>query len=241
LGKEKWSPDAAIGYAKANKLFPGKAFTTRTFYNWVDDGLDRVKSVDLLLRVRRRASRPRHERKKKPGKSIEERSAAAATREEFGHWEGDRIIGKGQQGHLITLVERKQGISMLFNAGNKARDHIVEILDGLQQRYGKRFPAIFKTITFDNGPEFSDSPAMERYHRTQVYYAHPYSSFELGANENWNRIVRRFVSKRSSFDCLTGQDMQRNANYINTLPRRRYGYKTPMELWHAELDAILSA
>ena len=241
LSKEKWSPDAAIGYAKAKNLFSGKEFTTKTFYNWVEDGLVRVKNIDLLLKVRRKASRPRHERKKKLGKSIEERPAAVAGGEEFGHWEGDGIVGKGQQGHLITLVERKLGIGMLFNAGNKARGHIVEILDGLQQRYGEHFSAIFKSITFDNGPEFSDSPAMERDNRTQVYYAHPYSSFERGTNENWNGIVRRFVPKGSSFDCLTDQDMHRIANYINTLPRKRFGYKTPIELWHAELDAILSA
>ena len=240
LGKEKWSPDAAIGYAKAKNLFPGKEFTTKTFYNWVDDGLVQVKNIDLLLKVQRRPSRPRHERKKKLGKSIEERPAAVTTREEFGHWEGDGIVGKGQQGHLITLVERKLGLGMLFNVGNKESVRVVEILDRLQQQYGKHFATIFKTITFDNGTEFSDSPAMERDHRIQVYYAHPYSSFERGTNENWNGIVRRFIPKGSSFDRLTDQDIQRIANYINTLPRKRFGYKTPIDLWHAELNGILS-
>ncbi len=95
MGKEKWSPDTAIGYAKINNLFPGEEFTTKTYYNWVDDGLVGVKNIDLLLKVRRRPSRPRHERKKKLGKSIDQRPAAVTTRDKFGHWEGDGIIGKG--------------------------------------------------------------------------------------------------------------------------------------------------
>lgn len=240
LGEAKWSPDAAIGYAKANDLFPGMGFTTKTFYNWIDAGLVRVKNIDLLLKVRRRPRNIRQKWKRKLGKSIEERPAAATLREEFGHWEGDGVVGKGQQGHLITLVERKLGVGLLFNAGNKQSDRVVEILDQLQQQYGKHFRTIFKTITFDNGPEFSDSQAMERGNRTQVYYAHPYSSFERGTNENWNGIVRRFIPKGSHFDCLTNRDIDRIANYINTMPRKRFGYKTPMDLWHSQLSDILA-
>jgi len=241
LCEEKWSPDAAIGYAKVNNLFPGQEFSTRTFYNWVNDGLVRVKNLDLLLKVRRRAKSPRRERKKVLGKSIEERPAIVETREEFGHWEGDGIVGKKQQGHLITLVERKLGVGLLFNAGSKESEKTVEIIDSLEKRYGRHFRELFKTITFDNGTEFSDSAAMERDNRTQVYYAHPYSSFERGTNENWNGIVRRFIPKGSSFDKLTDEDIQRINHYINTLPRKRFGYKTPLDLWNQQMAAILTA
>ena len=80
---------------------------------------------------------------------------------------------------------------------------------------------------------------MERNGRTEIYYAHPYSSFERGTNENWNGIVRRFIPKGSSFEQLTERDMVRISGYINTLPRKRHRYKTPQELWKAELDAIM--
>jgi len=196
LGSEKWSPDAAIGYAKANNLFPGQEFSTKTFYNWIDDGLVKVKNIDLLLKVRRRPKRPRKERKKVLGKSIEERPAIVGTREEFGHWEGDEIVGKGQQRQLITLVERKLGVGLMFNAGSRGSDRIVKIMDTLEQQYGSYFPAIFKTVTFDNGTEFADSAAMERDGRTNVYYAHPYSSFERGTNENWNGDSAAIYPKR---------------------------------------------
>jgi IS30 family transposase len=241
LGEEKWSPDAAIGHAIVNGLFPGREFSTKTFYNWVDDGLVKVKNIDLLLKVRRRPKSPRKKRKKVLGKSIDQRPTIVDTREECGHWEGDGIVGKGQQGHLITLVERKTGIGMLFNVVNKEQTKIVEVIDELQQEYGRHFRDIFKTITFDNGAEFSDSASMEKGGRTQVYYAHPYSSFERGTNENWNGIVRRFIPKGSSFENLTDKDMQRIAHYINTLPRKRFGYKTPMDLWNEHICGILSA
>lgn len=240
LGSKKWSPDAAIGYAKVNDLFPGQDFSTKTFYNWVDDGLVKVKNIDLLLKVRRKPKSPRKERKKVLGKGIEHRPAIVETREEFGHWEGDGIVGKGQKDFLISLVERKLGLGLLFNAGSKESRHIASILQGLKKDYQSHYTEIFKTVTFDNGSEFSDSVSMEQT-GSEIYYAHPYSSFERGTNENWNGIVRRFLPKGKSFDGLTNRDLQRISHYINTLPRKRFGYRTPLDLWHEQLDAILAA
>jgi IS30 family transposase len=129
----------------------------------------------------------------------------------------------------------------MFNAGSRESVKIVEIIDGLQSRYGKYFSEIFKSITLDNGSEFSDSAGMEKDGRTSVYYAHPYSSFERGTNENFNGIVRRFLPKGKSFDDLTNEDLQRINHYINTMPRKRFGYKTPLDLWKAQIDKIISA
>ena len=241
LGAEKWSPDAAIGYAKTNKLFPGQEISTKTFYNWIEDGLVKIKNIDLLLKVRRKPKSLRKERKKKLGKSIDERPATVEAREEFGHWEGDGIVGKGQQGHLITLVERKFGIGLLFNVGNREQEKIVEVMDSLQVQYGDNFKELFKSVTLDNGSEFSDSAGIEKGGRTSAYYAHPYSSFERGTNENWNGIVRRFIPKGSSFDKLTEMDIRRINHYINTLPRKRFGYRTPLDLWTEQINAILTA
>lgn len=240
LGEKKWSPDTAIGHAKVNNFYPGQEFCTKTFYNWIDDRLVKIKNIDLLLKVRRKPKKPRRERKKILGKSIDERPAIVDTREEYGHWEGDGIVGKGHKGHLVTLVERQSGMGMLFNVVNREQNKIVGVLDSLEEEYGKHFKEIFKTITFDNGPEFSDSAGMEANGRTEVYYAHPYSSFERGTNENWNGIVRRFIPKGSSFANLTDQDMNRIYNYINTMPRKRFGYKTPLDLWNEKISAIMS-
>lgn len=240
FSQEKWSPDAAIGYAKSQGMFE-ETFTTKTFYNWIDDGTVLVKNIDLPLKTRRRAKRPRMERKRKLGKSIEERPVEVEERKEFGHWEGDGIVGKEQQGFLISLVERKTGVGFLFNVGDKKDDKIVQVLDKLQEQYGSSFSQIFKTITFDNGSEFAASAEMERGGRSKVYYAHPYSSFERGTNENWNGIVRRFIPKGSGFECLKGDSVDRIAYYINTLPRKRFGYKTPLQMWEEETSALKAA
>lgn len=241
LGKEKWSPDAAIGRAKQEGMFPGQSFSTRTFYHWIDEGLVNVKNIDLHLKVRRKVKSKRSERKRVFGKSIEERPIEVEAREEFGHWEGDGMVGKGQKGHLLTLVERKCGIGFLFNVGDKKSYRIVDVLDCLESRFGKKFREVFKTLTFDNGSEFSSSEAMESSGRTKVYYAHPYSSYERGTNENWNGIVRRFIPKGRSLATLNAEDIVRIEHYINTLPRKRFNYKTPLELWEQEINAILAS
>jgi IS30 family transposase len=240
LSKEKWSPDAALGYAKANGLFK-TSITTKTFYNWIDAGLTKVKSIDLLLRVRRKPKSKTKERKRILGKSIEERPKKVDERIEFGNWEGDGIVGKNHQGHLITLVERKTGLGLIFNVIDRKDDKIVNVLDCLEEKFGKHFSKIFKTITFDNGSEFARSDLMEQNNRTQIYYAHPYSSWERATNENWNGIVRRFIPKGSSFQMLTFEQLERINMWINTLPRKRFGYKTPFDLFEQEINAIISA
>jgi IS30 family transposase len=240
LSPAKWSPDAAIGYAKANKMFEN-VVSTKTFYNWIEDGLVKVKNMDLLLKVRRRPSRPRQERKKRLGKSIDDRPKEVDLREEFGNWEGDGIVGKDQKGFLISLVERKLGIGLLFNVRDRKEDKIVKVIDQLEKQFGDSFGSIFKTITFDNGSEFSRSDMMEQDGRTKVYYAHPFSSWERATNENWNGIVRRFIPKGSTFDDLTVDDLARINHYINTLPRKRFGYKSPLELWNAQIHDMLTA
>jgi len=114
-------------------------------------------------------------------------------------------------------------------------------MDTMEQQYGNHFSTIFKTVTFDNGTEFSNSAEMEGNGRRNVFYAHPYSSYERGTNENWNGLVRRFIPKGSVFDHLTDNDLQRISHYINTLPRKRFGYPTPFDLWNEQMEGILSA
>jgi len=173
------------------------------------------------------------------GKSIDERPVYVDKREEFGHWEGDGILGKNHKGHLITLVERKTGIGLIFNAGDRQSCRIVSILESLKEHFGDKHKEIFKTITFDNGSEFSQSNSMETAIGASIYYTHPYSAWERGINENWNGIVRRFIPKGSGFDHLTDDILERICYYINTMPRKRLKYKTPLDLWNKELSNII--
>jgi len=233
LGPEKWSPDTAIGYAKVNGLFPGQEFSVKTFYNWIDDGLVKVKNMDLLLKVKRKLKTPIKVQKRCYGESIDNRPKEAENRQTFGHWEGDSIVGKGHIGQIITLVERKTRVGLMFKFDRMSAENMVTILKVLKKRYGRKwFKAIFKSITFDNGGEFAYNEAMSKY--TKIYYAHAYRSCERASNENYNGIIRRFVPKGTAFTSLTNDEITRINHVINTLPRKIHGYKTALELFHIE-------
>ena len=240
LGPEKWSLDATSGYADRHGMFPVIP-CTKTLYNWIDAGLLKIRNIDLLLKVKRRARKKARERKKILGRSIDERPDSINQRQEFAHWEGDGIIGSGKNGHLLTLTERSIGYGIVWDAKDRGQNRIVELLDALEQRYGTFFPAVFKSITFDNGPEFSAVDEIERNGRVTSYYAHPYSSFERGTSENWNGIVRRFLPKGTSFADLEPEVLIRIGTYINQLPRKRFNYKTPDELFEQKLKDIINA
>jgi IS30 family transposase len=238
--KDKWSPDVAIGYAKKNNLFPGQSFTTKTFYNWVYKGYSKVKKHHLLRKnyiKQQKKSFKRDKNVKKEERRIDNRPSYISTREEFGHWEGDLIVGKEHKSYLFSLVERKSRIGFLFKVPNRESRHIVEIIIFLTKKYKKRFKRIFKSITFDNGQEFSNFVDIEK-SGINIYYAHPYSSYERGSNENWNGIVRRFLPKGSRFEKLTVNRIKQIESCINNIPRKKLGYMTPMDLWKKELDDI---
>lgn len=234
-----WSIDAARGYAVENNLFT-ETVATNTIYNWIDLNLINIKNIDLPRKVRFR-TRKKIVRKHKRllGRSIEERPKRINERTEFGHWEGDGIVGKNHKGHWISMVERKTRMGFLFDVKDKKKERIVEVIDELEKSFGKWFPKIFKSITFDNGTEFSKTDEMERNGRTVIYYAHPYSSCERGTNENWNGIVRRFAPKGTSFKNYKTEDLQRITNCINNLPRKMFNYRTPEELFMEEIDKII--
>jgi IS30 family transposase len=238
--KNKWSPDAAIGYALVNNLFPKQSITTKTFYNLVERNLLKVKNSSLLRKVsmkNRKRSDISSVNKRKLGKSIDERDNSIESREEFSHWEGDLIVGKEHKSYFFSLVERKIRFGFLFKINSKESQNIVDVIDELEKEY-PNFNSIFKSITFDNGTEFSKSSEIERNNRINIYYAHPYSSFERGTNENWNGIVRRYLPKGSDFSNLTDKDIEKICNNINSMPRKILGYKTPIELWEKEINAI---
>lgn len=226
LGAEKWSIDATVGYAKRHQLFRVIP-CTKTGYNWIDASLLNIRNIDLLLKVRRKPRKKAKERKRALGRSIEERPVHINQRQEFAHWEGDGIQGKGRNGYLLTLTERSIGYGIVWDAKDKAADKVVKLLDELQKYYGDLFSQVFKSITFDNGLEFSSVSEIERNNRVQAYYAHPYSSYERGTNENWNGIVRRYIPKGKELSDLEPELLGRVNRYINQLPRKRFGYRTP--------------
>lgn len=171
------------------------------------------------------------------GESIEQRPEEIDEREEFGHWEGDTVYsGKGKRKTtraLLTLTERKTRKEIIIAIPNRKAETVVKALDALERKLGaRRFRAIFKSITFDNGTEFAAAEGLERscvnkrMPRTKVYFCHPYSSWERGTNENTNGMIRRRFPKGTNFAAVTNAQIAQAENWINNYPRKILGYKS---------------
>ena len=173
-----------------------------------------------------------------PEKSIDYRPEKANTREEYGHWEGDLVIGKRKKGAvLFTLTERKTREEIIIKLESKEAKEVANALDILEKIYKKEFSNKFKTITFDNGPEFRNWRSLEKSYdkrkkkaRTQVYYAHPYRSGERGSNENGNRLIRRFIPKGTDITLISEEFIKYVENWINNYPRAMFNYKSTNQI-----------
>ena len=150
---------------------------------------------------KRDKSKPRKAANNLKGESIDNRPAEANDRSEYGHWEMDLIVScKGGKGALLTLTERKTRQEIIARLPNKTQKSVKRALDRLERKYGNDFKQKFKTITTDNGSEFLNFKSLEMSckrdeQRFKMYFAHPFSSWERGSNENANGIIRRFFPK----------------------------------------------
>lgn len=244
--QKHWSFDACVGYSRRNREFAKQEMVcTKTLYNYADRGILSIKNIDLPQKVRRKPKKPTpHIRKNKTrlGRSIEERPACVAARERFGDWELDLVIGsKSDSDHvLMTLLERKTRYYRMIRLPDKSAPSVMKAFDQLRNEYKERFSLIFKTITTDNGSEFSLLSSLEQISDTKVFFAHPYSSFEKGANERHNGILRRFIPKGRRIDSLSDDELSSIEGWINTLPRRIFKFDTPRALFRKSLASLKS-
>ena len=240
--QEKYAPDAVIGEIRAKSLKFKTSICTKTLYNYIDKEIfANITNKDLP--VKRAPRKNRHKRVRVAhnnlkGTSIEERPEAADTREEAGHWEMDCIVsGKGKgKAALLVLTERKSRKEIIRKIPEKTQRSVKKALDRLEMEYGARFPRVFKTITVDNGSEFLNSAELENsarrsgIRRTQIYYAHPFSAWERGSNENANKLIRRFIPKGTDISKLKQKDIRRIENWMNNYPRKIHGYRSANEM-----------
>ena len=244
FNEDDWSLDACVGRAKANHLYSDKKMVcTKTLHNYVDLGLLNIKNIDLPEKLSRKTkTKKKRENKQNLGNSIEQRPDSVDTREEFGHWEIDSVIGKKVEGEsqVMTIVERKQRKSIWLKVRDHSAEAIDEALAGLIEHFGDKYNEVFKSITGDNGSEFANLAKVEA-KGIAVYFTHPYSSYEKGTNECQNKMLRRFIPKGKSIDDYSADDILYFADKINNLPRKILGYRTPEELFEQELDRIYAA
>jgi IS30 family transposase len=165
--------------------------------------------------------------------SIDQRPNHIELRIEVGHWEGDLMIGIGQKSAIGTIVERKTRYTFIVKLENRKSETVTyqfaKILNTLPQ-------FIRKTMTYDNGMEMANHQWLTNNTGMDVFFAHPYSSWERGTNENTNGLIRRFLPKGTDFNNITQEQLKAIENNLNNRPRKVLGYKTPKEQITQEIN-----
>lgn len=238
---EKWSPDAVVGACKRDPKWQDVPMVcTKTLYSYIDQRLLTVRNIDLNLKLRLKPKKSRTRQNKRiMGQSIEQRPEEVQSRQTFGHWEIDTIIGKrSNDSAILTLTERKTRHEILFLLEAKDSPSVNNSLSELKNCYGERISQVFRTITADNGSEFSELTGILKKWGSEVYFAHPYSSWERGTNERHNGLLRRFIPKGKAIKDFSPATIERIQNWANQLPRKILGYKTPEQCFYDELSKI---
>lgn len=192
--------------------------------------------------TRKRKAHKTRANKRIPGTSIDERPEIASLRIECGHWEIDTVVGHkaGKESVVLTLVEKKTDYYIAIKIPGKDSVSVKTAMEVLRKEYGeKNFSKVFKTITADNGTEFENLKSLEEW-GVQIYFAHPYSSWERAQNERHNRLLRRYIPKGVSIENYTDEQILWFADEMNDMPRRQLGYSTPAELFEEFLDQVYS-
>lgn len=220
--KRKWSPGQIVGYCEENDI---EMVSHQTIYEYVHDdkALGGTLHTHLRHKLKHRKRPAGSERAVIEGKvSIEERPDVVDQKTRLGDWEVDTIVGKGNKGAILTIVERKTGflIAEKLEQGKKAKPLARELV-----RLLLPFKEVAHTITSDNGSEFAEHEYIARMLDARFYFAHPYSSWERGLNEYTNKLIRQYIPKKESFDKYNKQDVKRVQYELNKRPRKKLKFE----------------
>jgi IS30 family transposase len=165
---------------------------------------------------------------------ISERPEHIEQRKQVGHWEGDTVIGAAHKQAIVTLVERKSGFAVLAKVSNKTTDLVRRAIEIKLKPLCSRV----KTLTVDNGKEFADHQAVDQALGIQTFFADPYCSWQRGSNENFNGLLRQYIPKKRRMETVSEEELTMIENRLNHRPRKRLGFKTPHEVFHASLNRV---
>ena len=159
--------------------------------------------------------------------SIEERPAIVAEKTRIGDWEIDTVIGQNHQDALVTIVDRMSKFTLIKKVDSKHAEVVTAATIILLKPYLDKT----LTITADNGKEFTGYETIKEQLSANVYFAHPYCSWERGLNENTNGLIRQYFTKGSNFENITDDEVEAVMNKLNHRPRKTLKFKTPYTLF----------
>ena len=232
--KNDYSPEQIAGRAKLE----GKTCVSpERIYQYVWN--DKKKGGSLFIHLRRKGRKYRKRGNAKDTRGIikdrigiEHRPKIVEEKTRIGDLEIDTIIGKNHKGAILTMNDRVSSMLWMRKLESKEADVLAKIaiqeLTPLKQ--------IIKTITADNGKEFASHKTISKQLEVDIYFARPYHSWERGANENTNGLIRQYFTKGSSFDNISNQDVQWVQDTLNNRPRKKLGFLSPNEFFYINLS-----
>ena len=220
-----FSPEQVSGYLY--RMYKIK-ISHETIYKYI--WADQKNGGDLYKHLRqpnhkyrkRYGSKTRHSRIKDQV-SIDLRPDIVDTRSRIGDWELDTVTGKNSKGFLITAVERKSKLTLIKRVADKQSDRMANAIVNLLRPYMDRI----LTITFDNGLEFARHKKIAKKLKADVYFAHPYHSWERGLNENTNGLIRQYFPRKMDFRNIDNESIELVTERLNNRPRKTLGFYTP--------------
>jgi IS30 family transposase len=232
-----WSPEQISGWLREDR---DQGISHESIYRYV--WADKKGGGVLHTRLRRRGRR--YQWRGSDGKtsrgqiknrvSIDERPAIVDAKRQVGHWEIDTVIGKGHSGVLVTIVERVTKFTLACRAISKSAAHVTAATIALLAP----LKASVRSITADNGKEFAYHEQIAKRLNCDVYFAHPYCSWERGLNENTNGLLRQDFPKSTDFKQVTDSEVQKVVKRLNDRPRKLLAFKTPAYLMREHMAAL---
>ena len=224
----QWSPEQISGWLLETEEL---LISHETIYKHI--WADKQSGGDLYRNLRRQGKKYERRRNGKSARgqikdrvSIDERPEIVDAKSRIGDWEIDTMIGKGHSGALVTIVERVTNFTLAAQVNSKSADNVTEATIALL----KPIKDQVHTITADNGKEFASHDQISRALDANVYFAHPYSSWERGLNENTNGLLRQYFPKQTDLKKISQKEVEQVVINLNTRPRKGLGFKTPLEL-----------
>ena len=210
----------------------------KTLYNYIHKQLFiNFSEEDMIYKKDRRKQEKIPKRIRKiGGRSIEERPEEINNRQEVGHFEADTVVGKrGTKEAILVLTDRKTRLEMVRKIPDKTAESVIKELSKIIIEY----PGVIKSITSDNGSEFMRADKIEE-ENIAYYYAHSYSSWERGSNENNNKLIRRFIPKGTDISEVSEEEIKEIEKWMNDYPRKLFNGKSANEMYLSEFTKYFS-
>ena len=226
---KQFSPDQASGKLRMLGIHISHEWIYQYLLDDKRSGGQLYKNLRHSHRKRKKRYGSREKRGQIPNRvSIDKRPKAVDARKRIGDWEADTIIGRNHKGAMVTLVERKSKYTLIRKINRKTslllNSAISELTEGIKER--------FITMTVDNGREFAGHEEITSKLGVDVYFAHPYHSWERGLSENTNGLIRQYFPKKTDFREISDKEVLQVQHLLNNRPRKTMDYLTPSEVFN---------